>query len=173
MPGLMLYMTETDAQHDRQKEPEQHITSNSNNGKPDIADQDGGGQGHWGSYAASTGGTGNGNGIGEGKGYGECWHCGEWGHPRRECPKCLESKGSPGALKGGKRIGGKGEGKTGKGSKRYGYKGTGKGNNDGYYYNNYRSPGKEVGKGLNHMTEDWHNTWGPEGMYVNYWGGSE
>ena len=48
------------------------------------------------------------NGAGKGKkggnGYGECWHCGEWGHPRRECPHLNDpSKGkdSLGALKGG------------------------------------------------------------------------
>ena len=29
---------------------------------------------------------GAGKGKKGGKGYGECWHCGEWGHPRRECP---------------------------------------------------------------------------------------
>ena len=36
------------------------------------------------------------------KGYGECWHCGEWGHPRRECPKLAGGKvgGDVSALKG-------------------------------------------------------------------------
>ena len=51
------------------------------------------------------------------KGYGECWHCGEWGHPRRECPhfnEPTEVKGAIAALKGGKSNGGKGEGKYGK-----------------------------------------------------------
>ena len=26
---------------------------------------------------------------GKGKGYGQCWHCGQMGHPRRECPEWL------------------------------------------------------------------------------------
>ena len=39
----------------------------------------------------------------KGKGYAKCWHCGGWGHPRRECKAWLElqSKGGVGALKGG------------------------------------------------------------------------
>ena len=27
------------------------------------------------------------------KGYGECWHCGQQGHPRRECPEWLKLQG--------------------------------------------------------------------------------
>ena len=75
-------------------------------------------------------------------GYGERWRCGEWGHPRRECPKLLAGKGwgSVGALEGGK-YGNKGKGKYGKG---WAGNGKGKGNGGGY-----RSPGKAVGKGLN------------------------
>lgn len=50
-------------------------------------------------------------------GYGECWHCGEWGRPRRGCPHLndpAKGKGSFDALKGGKGNGnnckgGKGE----------------------------------------------------------------
>ena len=61
----------------------------------------------------------NGNGKDKrgSKGYGECWHCGEWGHPRRECPHLNDpskGKGALGALKGGKGKGGKGKGKGGK-----------------------------------------------------------
>ena len=51
-------------------------------------------------------------GKGGKKGYGECWHCGEWGHPRRECPKLLAGKGggSVAALKG--KFGYEGKGNT-------------------------------------------------------------
>ena len=35
---------------------------------------------------------------GKGKGYGACWHCGEWGHPRRECPELNGQKGIVNAL---------------------------------------------------------------------------
>ena len=115
-------------------------------------------------YATTNGGKGNGKGTGKGKGYGECWHCGEWGHPRRERPELHGKDASNGfisALKGSKGYGGKGKGKKGKGGKRYGYKGKGNGYKGGGY-NNYRSPGKGVGKGLNYMSEDWYNAWGAE-----------
>ena len=54
------------------------------------------------------------------KGYGQCWECGEMGHPRRECPKFLERMGKGqqqdlSALKGTGKYG-KG-GKWGKGGK--------------------------------------------------------
>ena len=104
-----------------------------------------------------------------GKGYGECWHCGGRGHPRRECPFFNEpnkGKGSLGAFKGGKH-GGKGKGKQGKGGK-----GKDKGKwGKGYNYK-YRSPGKGVGKGLNQLQDDWYSVWGAE--YDNeydYYGG--
>ena len=29
----------------------------------------------------------------KGKGYGQCWECGEWGHPRRECEVYLKRMG--------------------------------------------------------------------------------
>ena len=61
---------------------------------------------------------------GKGKGYGECRHCGQWGHPRRECPEFLKEKGVVAAPKGK----GKGQGKGQKGYK--GYKG-GKGYGQG------------------------------------------
>ena len=35
-------------------------------------------------------GKGKGKGGERGKGYGKCWHCGEWGHPRRECLEWLK-----------------------------------------------------------------------------------
>ena len=60
---------------------------------------------------AATKGKGKGK-KGEGKkGYGECWHCGEWGHPRRECPKLLAQQNSKGAID-ALRVG-KGKGKKG------------------------------------------------------------
>ena len=49
--------------------------------------------------------------------------------------------------------------------KGYGNKGKGKNNTGGYYYSNYRSFGKGVGKGLNNMSEDWFNVWGSEEHY--------
>ena len=50
---------------------------------------------------------GDNKGKGKGKGYGECWHCGQWGHPRRECPELLKENGIMAAFKGR----GKGKGK--------------------------------------------------------------
>ena len=105
----------------------------------------------------------------KGKGYGECWHCGQWGHPRRECPQLLKEKGDLAALKGK----GKGKGKGSKGYKGYkGRKGNGQGGGKGgkgkYNYGN---------KGLNYYSdEDYYNAWGGEGeSNYNYedwnWGG--
>ena len=76
---------------------------------------------------------------GKGKGYGQCWHCGEYGHPRRECPEWLKLQGgSVAALEGDWN---KGKGKKGKGKKG----GKGKG------WNNYgKSGGKSAGKSLNY-----------------------
>ena len=55
---------------------------------------------------------------GKGKGYGQCWHCGEMGHPRRECPEWLKLQGGNVAvLKGAYWNGYKGKGKKGKGKK--------------------------------------------------------
>ena len=107
-----------------------------------------------------------------GKGYGGFWHCGEWGHPRRECLHLndfAKGKGTVAALKGGKYGGGKGKGKFGKGRG----KGNGKGKwGKGCSYNcnnNYRAPGKGVGKGLNQLDEDWYNAWGSDyNDYDNY-----
>ena len=87
---------------------------------------------------------GNGKNKKGSKGYGECWHCGEWGHPRRECPHLnnpAKGKGSLGALKGGKGKGFKGKGKGGKGK---GKGGKGNWGKNHYHNYNYRSPGKGV-----------------------------
>ena len=77
-----------------------------------------------------------------GKDYEECWHFGEWGHPRREClhrNDPAKGKGTVAAFKGGKHGGGKGKSKFGKGKG----KGNGKGKwGKGYSYNynnNYRA----------------------------------
>ena len=93
---------------------------------------------------------------GKGKGYGACWHCGEWGHPRRECPQLANAaKDTINALKG------KGKGYKGKGK---GYKGKGKGFKGGY-----RSPGKAVGKGLNYYSnDDYNDAWGAEQYNYDY-----
>ena len=54
-------------------------------------------------------------GNGKGKGYGQCWHCGQMGHPRRECPEWLKLQGgNVAALKGGEGYNGKGKGKRAK-----------------------------------------------------------
>ena len=99
-------------------------------------------------------------GKGKGNGYGECWHCGQWGHPRRECPELFKEKGIVAALKGK----GKGTGKGQKGYKGYkGAKGYGQGGvKGGKDKNNYS------GKGLNYYSdEDYYNAWGGGGNY-NY-----
>ena len=109
---------------------------------------------------------GKGKGKGNGKsGYGQCWHCGKYGHPRRECPDLAGSEANTlAALKGkGK---GKGKGKYGK----YNFEGYGK---SGGKYNGYRSPGKAVGKGnINYYGADneYWNAWGTE---TDYWGEPE
>lgn len=86
---------------------------------------------------------------------GQCWHCWEWGHPRRECLQLNNQKGDVNALKGK----GKGNGLGYKG----GYKGgTGKGPNGskGKGYKGYRSFGKAIGKGFNyHPNEDYAEAW--------------
>ena len=135
-----------------------------NNNNIQIANSDGGHSS--GDVNAAT--KGNGKGKKGAKGYGECWHCGEWGHPRRECSHLNEpanDRGSIDALNNGKGKGGKGKGKNGKG-KGKGWKGKwGK----GYNYNvGYRSPGKGVGKGRNELSDDWFNVWGSNG-----WGDHE
>ena len=77
--------------------------------KEDIKEIDNGWQGENDLNAAYKG---NNKGKKGSKGYGECWHCGGWGHPRRECPHFNEfttAKGAITTLKGGKSGGGKGK----------------------------------------------------------------
>lgn len=68
--------------------------------KEDVKDKDN----HWDEGGdVNVASKGNGKGKKGSKGYGECWHCGEWGHPRRECPHLNDpskAKGSLGALTG-------------------------------------------------------------------------
>ena len=150
MPGPMLCMAEPDKQDVKPEE-----SNNKEDTSKAIGDEYGKGKDankdNWDLNAASKGGKAGGKGNGK-KGYGECWHCGEWGHPRRECPHLVGQQASNGtlsALKGGKNNGWKGKGRKGKGGKGYGYKGKGKGYKGVYNNNSYRYPGKGVGKGLN------------------------
>ena len=113
-------------------------------------------------YVAQKGGKDKGKG---GKGYGQCWECGEWGHPRRECPKFLarvnnKGSGDVAALNGGGKKGKGGKGKWWKGSKGR-WNGKGKGNY--HNYNKYaRSFGKAIGKGLNNFNYDYQEAWGDD-----------
>ena len=115
MPGPMLYLTEPQTQDTAKESGTQSKADNKDDCKSKTeealdANQD------WDLYAATKGNKGNGKGSGKGKGYGECWHCGEWGHQRRECPHLQgkdAAKGSISALKGYKGNGGKGKGKKG------------------------------------------------------------
>ena len=169
MPGPMLCMAEKEPNGSKTEEQDAN-NKESGDKRHESPKTENTSQDNWDSHAAPKGGKGS-KGIGKGKGYGECWHCGGWGHPRRECAKCLESKGSLGALKGGKI--GKGKGKKGKGNKGYWAKGQGQGNKGGYnggYYNSYRSPGKGIGKGFNYMDDDWFDAWGFENYYDYYSG---
>ena len=146
VPGTMLALTENDSSQDKaDKEDNNHtkegigetntnsISTFGNNGKGHNPDE---------LYVAPKGGKGQGK-----TGYGQCWECGEMGHPRRECPKFFArmngNNGDVVALKGGGKngTGGKGKGKGGKGK----WNGTG---NPYYKYNsyNYQSLGKAVGK---------------------------
>ena len=91
---------------------------------------------------------------GQGKGYGACWHCGEWGHPRRECPQLT---GANTAFVNALKVKGKGfKGGKGKGFK--GGKGKGfKGKNNWQYRGGYRSPGKAIVKGSNYYSNEDYN----------------
>ena len=111
--------------------------------KEDIKEKDNSWQGESDLNAAYKG---NGKGKGGSKGYGKCWHCGEWGPPRRECPHISDlakAKGALAALKGGKLGGGKGKGKHGKYGKG---KGNGKANGEKDITNNTGRQVKELGK---------------------------
>ena len=105
---------------------------------------------------------------GQRKGYGQCWECGEYGHPRRECKLFLERMGKGqqqdvAALKGMGKYGkggklGKGKGKGYKGKNYYGTKGS----------KGYRFPGKAIEKGLNYWGEDdYAAAWGNEADYYH------
>ena len=93
-------------------------------------------------------------GQGKGKGYGACWHCGQWGHPRRECPELLKLPGgNVAALKGPGGYGGKGKAKKGKSKK-----GQGKGNCWWSYGN---SAGQWAGRSFNDLgSDDYYDAWG-------------
>ena len=122
IPGLMLCMAEQDVQKTKQDEQaESKNSAGGDVGKTESVKTNNAEQSDQELYAIGKGGKGNSKLKGKGKGYGECWHCGEWGHPRRECPQLLAQqnpKGSISAFKGGKNGSWKGNGKKGKGGKR-------------------------------------------------------
>ena len=146
--GSMLYMTEQNTDAGADDPRDNHSADDKTNGqKENTEDRTNKSyeQHLWESYLNAVGkskGKGK-DGKDKSKGYGKCWHCGEWGHPRIECPGYLklQSRGDVSALKGIGRKGYTGKGKQGKG--KGGWYGNGKG---GYY----RSPGKGMGQGLNY-----------------------
>ena len=112
-----------------------------------------------------TGGNGGGEGLdavnggkkgnGKGNGYGQRWHCGQFGHTRRECPDWLKlqcESGNAAALGGFGWSNGKGKGKKGKGKEG----GKGKG-----WSGNGKSVGKFEGKSSEYRgSEDYQDAWG-------------
>ena len=95
MSGFMLAMIETSPDHNGNTTPTAITThphagfgtqTNENkrfdttNGEPNKNSED--------LCAATKGGKAKG-----GTGYGQCWECGEYGHPRKECPKFSERMG--------------------------------------------------------------------------------
>ena len=163
MSGFMLAMIETSPDHNGNTTPTAITThphagfgtqTNENkrfdttNGEPNKNSED--------LCAATKGGKAKG-----GTGYGQCWECGEYGHPRKECPKFIERMGGG---KGGDVAALKGAGKKGNGKNNEGKWQKGKWNNSGnnnggkgYGYNYYypRSLGKGDGKGLNTFDSDY------------------
>ena len=169
--GPMLYMkdegTKTEYPDNRAKEKDQTTDKQREDTHGEHRHRE---DGKWGdSGQFDVVGKGEGKGGDKAKGYGKCWHCGEGGHPRRECPKWLElrNKGDVSALKGGNSgyKGRKGKGKKGKG--KGGFNGKGKGS----YNYNCRNPGKGVGKGLNYYGDhDYVEAWGNgEWDYESNW----
>ena len=171
VPGAMLALTENTT------ESSEASDTNDNHAKANIAQptanehyNNGGGneqcQDEF--YAVPKGGKGK-----IGKGYGQCWECGEMGHPRRECPKFLARMNGKGgevaALTGGGKKGKVGKGKGGKGGKG---KWNGKGNQHYRTNCNYndQSPGKAVGKGLNNFDMEYFDARGDE---LNGYGGGD
>ena len=122
--------------------------------------------------------TGNKKGDnGQRKGYGQCWECGEMGHPRRECPLLFKWMGK-GPQQDNTMAALKGNGKYGKGGKwgKGKYKGgNGKGFNGGKNTKGYRALGKAIGKGLNYWGEDdYAAAWGGESdYYYNQYSGED
>ena len=105
MPGPMLYLTEPE----NSEEATSDKAAKENPDFKDVAknmitESDKKNNGDWDLYATTKGAKGNGKGLGKGKGYGECWHCGEWGHPRRECPLLHGQQGPNGVTGSVKRV---------------------------------------------------------------------
>ena len=71
-PAAMLYLTETEKTEENEEKTQETPTTKSNNTNPQPD--------HTPNAATTVGEKGH-NGR---KGYGQCWECGERGHPRRE-----------------------------------------------------------------------------------------
>ena len=103
----MLYMTERNTDADAEDSKDSHNADDKTNCNKENAEDRTNKeyeQQMWENYLKTVGkskGKGK-DGKDKNKGYGKCWHCGEWGHPRRECPEYikLQSKGDVSAFKG-------------------------------------------------------------------------
>ena len=146
-------------------------------------------QDYWAAALGQKGKTGKGGkskgGKSKGKGYGECWNCGQQGHPARECPVAVKLHGGVGNKGDSKGIGmasafkgkGKSRGKNGwKGNK--GWKGKGKGQGkqsinvatdleyaaawnveDDKYWPDYSEEYQDYSNGHNYACNNSHEDW--------------
>ena len=90
VPGTMIAMTEQPKDYEQQictvTKENQDIGGERTNIQIIIINDDGGKTEDFNVFSKGNEGKG-------GKGYGQCWECGEWGHPRRECLKFIARMG--------------------------------------------------------------------------------
>ena len=116
MQGPMVCLTNQDVTSKTKEDIEESVQSNGSNETKPATES---------SINAATKGKQKADGT-KGKGYGQCWECGEWGHPRRECEVYLKRMGKGNKVD--ESIAAiKGYGKFNKGGK--GWKGKGKNGN--------------------------------------------